>query len=327
MLLPDKANKAIKIAAVIIGVAADGIMLFICFTSQALDLQSKVAFGALGIMIILLIPITYNERAYKLWFSLVICAIFFDTSFLLAKTDPDNASEVATVDNDKELARLDAIAKEKSDALKKKQDEYAQANNGATLRELNNQIENARIDATKAEDERKARYKLVESGGVIVNPITSSQIFQSFPKAMQRGRQLQAFMYGLISIIIQGMIVFALSEKSSKKSWIRMIAGKYIEYLQKKIEAKIGITIEPDNKLNHELVSKFVNANWTGFRANKGKNILSQKSFMEFFSTRGGFSVDEYKKIKQRAIDKGIISPGDEIQETDENKAIMELVK
>jgi hypothetical protein len=76
----------------------------------------------------------------------------------------------------------------------------------------------------------------------------------------------------------------------------------------------------------HESVKKFVDANWIGLRTNKTRKILSQQSFMEFYSTRGGFQVDEYKRIKQLAIDREVITPGDEILVESEGLAIMRLM-
>jgi len=183
MLLPDWANKFVKGAAIFIGVVADGIMLFACFTSQTSDLMGKIAFGTLGIMIILLIPICYNERAFKLWICLVTVAVFFDTSFLLAQTDTDRAMIVATVENDAELKRLTKKADDAAIALQKKQDEYDRANNGATLRELDNQITQSREDSKAADKARQDRFNAVESGAVVLNPLTSADIFDAIPKS------------------------------------------------------------------------------------------------------------------------------------------------
>jgi antitoxin component HigA of HigAB toxin-antitoxin module len=343
MLLPEWANKFVKGAAILIGVVADGIMLFACFTSQTSDLMGKVAFGTLGIMIILLIPILYNERAYKLWLCAVTVAIFFDTSFLLAQTDTERAQIVATVENDQELKRLTIKADSAAAALQKKQDEYDKSQNGATLRELNNQINQAREDSKISDKARQDRFNAIESGAVVLNPLTSQDIFDAIPKALRSGRQLQAFMYGLIAIIIQGMIVFALSEKIKRRNWFRDILGRILESVQDKIEQKLDPKLPPVKSdeiqqigpkvvkkwstTPRDIVEKFVKTNWIGFKSNKSKKILSQQSFIEFYSTRGGFSIDDYKRLKQLSIDRGVISPGDEIIIFDENKAIGELMR
>jgi Ca2+/Na+ antiporter len=340
MKLPNWAEKIVKGAAILIGVIADGIMLFACFTSQTHDIMGKIAFGTLGIMIILLIPIVYNERAFKLWLCLVTVAVFFDTSFLLAQTDTTRAQITATAENDSELARLTTKANDASSTLKKKQDEYDKSQNGATLRELDRQITAAREDYKTAEDKRQSRFNDVESGKIIMNPLNSSDIFEAIPKALKSGRELQAFMYSLIAIIIQGMIVFALTEKIKQKSWLRAMIGRLIELAQKNIESKFDIkTAEkiPETEApkiikkwvstSLDTVEKFVKTNWIGYKSNKSKKILSQQSFIEFYSTRGGFSIDDYKKLKQLAIDRSVITPGDEIIIYDESEAIKELMK
>lgn len=335
MKLPEWSEKIIKAFALLIGAIADGIMLFICFTSQAVDISGKIAFGAIGITIILLIPIVFNARWFKLWLALVTVAVFFDTSFLLAQSDPDRINAVATVDTDQELKRLTKKAEDDAAALQKKQDEYDRATKGDTLRELNNQILLARDDANKSELARSERFKKVESGEITLNPITSSDIFDAIPKSLRSGRELYFYMFGLIAVIIQGMIIFALSERIKKQSWLRLIFSRYIEILQKRIEDKIefkqdipkpgrGRPAGSKNKTEVELedIEKFISTNWMGLRTNKSNKILSQASFMEFYSSRGGFPLGKYKIIKQMAIDREVITPGDEIIIADEDDAL-----
>jgi len=231
MKIPPKIKPWIKITSLIIGVIADGIMLFACFTSQAPDLLGKIAFGTIGIMIILLIPITYEEKAFKLWLCLVIVAVFFDTSYLLATTKPIDADKIITVDNDKEIAAIDIKIATANASLSKAQDNYSKALSDPTItrptmENLNQQIIDSRADVKSRESDRKSRVIFIESG-LAARQLTADDIFKAIPDSIG-SRPFQFSMYLLIAVILQGFIVFSLSEENKKKSLFTQLMDKIL---------------------------------------------------------------------------------------------------
>lgn len=231
MKIPPKIKPWIKIASLIIGVIADGIMLFACFTSQAPDPLGKVAFGTIGIMIILLIPITYEEKAFKLWLCLVIVAVFFDTSYLLATTKPIEPDKIITVDNDKELAEIIKNIDKANNSLDLAQANYTKALSDPTItrptmENLNQQITDARNDLKAKENDKKSRIAFIESG-MVYRQITAQDIFNAIPESIGT-RPFQFSMYLLIAVILQGFIVFSLSEETKNKSLFAQLMDKIL---------------------------------------------------------------------------------------------------
>lgn len=218
----------VKFLALGVGVIADGIMLFACFISQAHDDLSRVAFGAIAIMIVLLIPITYEEKAFKLWLCLVGVAVFFDTSYLLVTTSAKDAE--VTTQTDAELSRLTNLANDAEMAVQEAQAKYNDALKDPsitrpTMIDLDRQLTQAREDSARKEAARRARYDLVESGKVMSQQVTAADIFDAIPQALQTGKILQSIIYSLIAVIIQGMIVFSLSEPTQKRTIMETVKG------------------------------------------------------------------------------------------------------
>jgi hypothetical protein len=324
-------NKIIRKVALGVGVIADGIMIFICFIMQPNEPIAQVAFAALGITIVLLIPITKNEGAFKLWLCLVFIAIFFDTSYLLASTKTSGAI-VETVETDQYLKQLSESYEQSLIDFNSQQLSYSQALKDPsittkTMALVDKNFNDAKLSKNEKEKKKTDRYELVKSGKVISIRITADIIFNAIPDAIwgHEQRRVQAFIYGLMAIVIQGMIVFALNRKK-KVSRIKFIIDALTNRLYENIENKLKIKSVIDRPfIDISLIENFVTANWIGLRSNNTKKILSPQSFIEFYSTRGGFNVDDYKKIKQRAIDRQVITPGDEIILSNESDAIEAL--
>lgn len=224
MKFPPKIKHGVKLIALIIGMIADGIMLFVCFTAQAVDLPSRIAFAAIGITIIFLIPVTYEDKARKLWLCLVIVAVFYDTSYLLAITDAKKT--VATIDNDQELGRLTAEKNQADNTEKSFRDAYIKALSDPTVTaktqaDISAQLNDAKKASELAESKRSDRYKEVSSGSVMSSVITAEVIFLAIPKGIADGHIAQVIMNSLIAIIIQGMIVFSLSDGQLNRQGIK----------------------------------------------------------------------------------------------------------
>jgi hypothetical protein len=92
-----------------------------------------------------------------------------------------------------------------------------------------------------------------------------------------------------------------------------------IEFVVFDPRVKKGSTRELLHIAENDEVENWVWSNWAG----KSGRIISFESFNKFWNAagRGGFSEETYKKIKQAAIDSGVISPGDEIIITDQTEA------
>lgn len=320
MKIPQNIKPWIKILGLAIGIIADGIMLFACFTSQAPDPLGKFAFGALGIMIILLIPITYEERAFKLWFCLVLVAVFFDTSYLLATTREPLPGEIITIENDSELKRLTGLATTAQEALDTKLAEYDKAMKVDTRAQLDRQITETRQDATAKEQARKTRHDVIERGEVSGIKVTSKAIFEAIPEAM-KGRWLHLFAYLLLSIIIQGIIIFSIDEPTSKKSFIARLLDRKKPASSPTIVSTKKPIKKPTKKPAVDHVSRWVSACWVGIE-NGRKDIISRSSFEEFYRTRGGFPAERYDAIKQAAQDASVIDPAGEILIKDKREAV-----
>jgi hypothetical protein len=325
--LPPLLKRIIKILALALGAGADGIMLYACFTSQAVDPLARVAFGAIGIAIVALIPMAYEDKARKFWLALVTVAVFFDTSYLLATTELKETN--VTIENDAELAGLTADKKAASDGLALANKDYSDGLHdptitAKTMESLERRVNKAIEDEATKEQKRLDRFNAVESGLVISEQITADKIFKAIPDAIfsENKRYLQLFMYFMIACILQGMIVFALYEYEPKE---KNIIIKLLEkFINRKTVSKKGRPVGSKNNTEIELedIEKFISANWIGLKTNKTSKILSQSSFMEFYSTRGGFPLGKYKIIKQTAIDREVITPGDEIIIADEDDAL-----
>lgn len=230
MILPGWLKSSIKKIALAVGVIADGIMLFICFTSQVMDLPSKIAFAAIGLTIIILVPIAYEERAMGFWRLLAAIAIFFDTSYLLAST------EILPVTDEQrqELAEAKQAAAEAKESLDKTQADYSKALDNPTITAKTQEnisilLENNRDDADKKEAAYKALKSKVETG----HPeITAERVFEAIPKAITH-RPVHLVVYGILASILQWMIAFALKD-NNQSSKLKLYMPQFIKNINRK---------------------------------------------------------------------------------------------
>jgi hypothetical protein len=244
--------------------------------------------GALSLVVVLFGVRAWIKGNKVLWAMFAFVAFFFDLSFVLVSTDVQSQ----TTGPDTELVRLTTKQDEADKDLRDLRRQFDEAQKQETMDKLQEQILISESKANIAKRDRDERMQATEHAKP---PITADALFSAIPDAIKPKRWIPLVVFGILFSGLQLTIISAATDAPT---------------VRRRRDDPVEINDDVEN---------WVWSNWAG----KSGHIISFESFKKFWNTgdRGGFSEDAYKKIKQAAIDSGVISPGDEIIITDQVEA------
>jgi|GEM_PF-6921971 len=243
--------------------------------------------GALSLVVVLFGVRAWIKGNKVLWAMFAFIAFFFDLSFVLVSTDVQSKS----TGPDTELVRLTTKQDEADADVRDLQRQYDEAGKRETMDQIYEQLKAAREVAAGAKKDRGERLRMAEQAHP---PITADALFSAIPDAVKPKRWIPLTVFAILFAGLQLTIVSAATDAPTAR--IR----------RRDTPAEVN-----------EDVENWVWSNWAG----KNGRIISFESFRKFWDSKGGFDEDMYKKIKQAAIDSGVVSPGDEILIEDQAEA------
>jgi hypothetical protein len=282
-------NRILDSYGLVVALVIDILIVGICFLVVSPGPVEAVAMGALSLVVVLFGVRAWIKGNKVLWAMFAFVAFFFDLSFVLVSTDVQSQA----TGPDTELVRLTTKQDEADRAVSDLQRQYDEAAKRETMDQIFAQLETARGVAAEAKRDRDRRLNQTEHAKP---PITADALFMAIPEAaIEPRRIIPLVVFGILFSGLQLTIISAATDAPTVRR-----------------REKISVS-------ENDEVENWVWSNWAG----KSGRIISFESFNKFWNAagRGGFSEETYKKIKQAAIDSGVISPGDEIIITDQAEA------
>lgn len=279
-------NKILDGYGLIVALAIDILIVGICFVVVSPGVIEAIAMAALSLVVVLFGVRAWIKGNKVLWAMFAFVAFFFDLSFVLVSTDVQSKS----TGPDTELVRLTTKQDEADADVRDLQRQYDEAGKRETMDQIYGQLLIARDVSAAAKIDRDERLRAKENAKP---PITADGLFSAIPDAVKPKRWIP-------------LIVFAI-----------LFSGLQLTIISAATDAPVARVRRRDAPEVKEDVENWVWSNWAG----KNGRIISFESFRKFWDSKGGFDEDMYKKIKQAAIDSGVISPGDEILIEDKAEA------
>jgi hypothetical protein len=255
---------------------------------------------------------TMEKVYFFVWIGFTAITFFGGVCFMMTTVQigsdaPPKPQYVIIAENEynESKATLVTLQKEQKEFLDKNQRTNA-ATYDQRIADENAIIDDKNIKLTAANDRLKSEW----SGSS--DKIKALSVFNRLPLIMTApsAALIIALIFFSIGFGTLETVIFVMAGKIGKEGMIQ--------------PTKKGRPAGSKNKREIEIedFEKFISANWIGLRTSNNSKILSQASFMEFYDSRGGFPVWKYKYIKQLAIDREIITPGDEIIIKNEDEAL-----
>lgn len=315
MTLPPKINKIIDAGGLAVALAVDLVLNFICFSVLAPDALTRIAFIAVGIMIVLFVLRSWSKRQFLLYAVFVLVVFFFDYSFILESTRAQ--SQEITAETDTELSRLSTELTTAQKTLTDLHGQYDRAVRADTLREINNQIETTQARIDQYNTDYKSRLQLIESGKHTGVKLTSANIFLSIPHAWDDKRYIQMIIYALIFAGLQFIVASSVDNKKIKVVVKPQTEPRRAPKRRRHIPAPLP---EAD-------VARFVKWNWYRAETGMATSILPKEVFFDLVKKRNErFSGSVYNRILAAAKRNKIIDSDGKILEMDQNLAIRKII-
>jgi hypothetical protein len=332
MILPRHLELPIDIGGLIVALVVDIVMNVICFATLAPDMITRVAFVAIGIMIVLFVPRSWSKRQFVAWAVFASVVFFFDYSFMLVATKAQTEHKTVNVFIDDEVIRLDNEKKLHDANILDLQRQYSEAARRETMDQINENIEAERALAIKADESRSARIQFLTKQVELSSGITSAEIFTAIPDAAKDGRIIQLIVFGLIFVGLQLIIGTSIDNKT--KNLVSCDAdktetGPTIEDISKMVESGNSVAVqqeEPDVTVTSQDVDRFVRLTWYRVEQHTNAHILPKESCIAYFKKIGD-PIDDavYDKISVSAHEAGLINDDDIVRVTDASLATKRL--
>ena len=310
MTLPPKINKIIDVGGLFVALVVDLVLNFICFSVLAPDALTRIAFIAVGIMIVLFVLRSWSKRQFAIYVVFVIVVFFFDYSFILESTRAQ--SNEVTAETDTELTRLSNELTTAQNTLIDLHGQYDRAVRADTLREINNQLETTQIRIDQYNADYKSRLQLIESGKHTGVRITAKNIMHAIPNAWSDKRYIEMIVFAMIFAGLQFIVASSVDNKI------------VIKAEHKRTPKRKRTTPTP---LPEADVSRFVKWNWYRAETGMATSILPKEVFFDLVKKRNEqFSGSIYNRILAAAKRNGIIDADGKILIMDQNLAIKKII-
>lgn len=314
MTLPPKITRAIDTGGLAVALAVDLTMNVICFSVIAPDWITRIAFIAVGVMIVLFVLRSLAKRQFAVWAVFVSVVFFFDYSFALETTKIQGSAVTASTDT--ECVRL-LEAKSRSDAtIADLHEQYKTAMKRETLEELDAQIiaEQARSDRYEAQYD--ARAKELASGHERAK-ITADSVFYAVPTAYADGRYVPMIVFALVFFGLQLIIFTSMTDKTETQHQAPEPVRK---------PAKKRRTVKPAAQYSREDVERFVHWSWYRVKARTSDYLMDYDGFSDIARLQGvEYPRDKYDALVARCRRMKLVGADGRVMTFDEAKAIETL--
>jgi hypothetical protein len=259
---------------------------------------TRVAFIAIGIMLVLFVPRSWSKRQFVAWAVFASVVFFFDYSFALVATKAQATHATVNVYADAEVIRLDNERAAHAANIIDLQAQYAAAAKRETMDQINANIEAERALAVRADEARAARVRELTRSVERSSGITSAEIFTAIPDAARDGRYIQLAIFGLIFVGLQ-LIIATSIDNGVKRAAVLMPAAP-------------TATITPDD------IDRYVRLTWFRVEQNTDTHALPRDSYIAYFK-KINEPLDEkvYDMINLQAHESGLINDDDVIRVKD----------
>ena len=321
MNLPPKINNIIDAGGLLVALIVDVVLNIICFSVLAPDTLTRVAFVAIGVMIVLFVFRSWSKRQYIAWGVFVIVVFFFDLSFTLESTRTQ--AEEVNKTQDTELVRIDGLIADTNDAIKDLRQQYKEAMRRETMDELQIQLDNEQTKLAKYTEDRDKRFALVEEGKTNKVEISAENIFNAIPNAFKSRRLIPLFIWALVFFGVQLIVASSIDNKIKSAPPKKRAPAKKRKPRAKAKQKKE--TSHPNITLND--VKLWVRWNW--YRVTEGQSdYLIDKSV--FFSGLAKqdieFEESKYDYLLKRAKELKVVDSKGHALVKDEAKAVAIIV-
>lgn len=316
MNLPPKINTIIDAGGLLVALIVDIVLNIICFSVLAPDTLTRVAFVAIGVMIVLFVFRSWSKRQFVAWGIFVIVVFFFDLSFTLEATRTQ-AEEIQQA-QDTELVRIDGLITDTNEAIKDLRLQYKEAMKRETMDELQIQLDNEQVKLSKYESDRDNRFELVESGETSKTEISAENIFNAIPNAFNSRRLIPLFIWALVFLGVQLIVASSIDNKVKPSEPVKPTPKK------RKPRAKRP-KIRPSITLND--VKLWVRWNW--YRVTEGQSdyLIDKSVFFSGIAKQDiEFDESKYDYLLKRAKELKVVDSKGHALVKDEAKAVAIIV-
>jgi len=324
MTLPRRLELPIDIGGLIVALVVDIVMNVVCFATLAPDLVTRIAFIAIGIMIVLFVPRSWSKRQFVAWAVFASVVFFFDYSFALVATKAQTTHTTVNVFADPEVVRLDGEIAKYDARIEELTRQYGDAAKRETMDQLDAQIKDEKSARLAAETDRKARIREVTQQVKRSSGITSAEIFTAIPDAARDGRIIQLVIFGLIFVGLQ-LIIATSIDNGVKLPAVAPVAVAPPVATPAPSPAPIAHAPDPVVITTAD-IDKYVEWTWFRVKQKSDTHALPRETLLAHLK-RIDQPIDEsvYDVINHEAHESGIINADDVIHVTDDALAARRL--
>lgn len=213
MKIPERLEKLIDATGLVIALVVDLIVIPICMITIAPDFLTKIAFVCIGETIVLFVFRSWAKGQIPAWIIFAATVFFFDFSFSLIATESQTNKKSDMYDA--EIVRIDNEIEKANQQIAKLQEERTISTRPETIKSISDDIDTENSNIREFKDDRKVREKeLKKTGGIY---ITADSVFNAIPQAIQKKRYLPLFVFGLMFLGLQAVVVTSIDSQNKQK--------------------------------------------------------------------------------------------------------------
>lgn len=213
MKIPERLEKLIDATGLVIALVVDLIVIPICMMTIAPDFLTKIAFVCIGETIVLFVFRSWAKGQIPAWIIFAATVFFFDFSFSLIATESQTNKKSDMYDA--EIVRIDSEIEKANQQIAKLQEERTISTRPETIKSISDDIDTENSNIREFKDDRKVREKeLKKTGGIY---ITADSVFNAIPQAIQKKRYLPLFVFGLMFLGLQAVVVTSIDSQNKQK--------------------------------------------------------------------------------------------------------------
>jgi len=320
MNLPPKINTIIDAGGLLVALVVDIVLNIICFSVLAPDTLTRVAFVAIGVMIVLFVFRSWSKRQFVAWGIFVIVVFFFDLSFTLEATRTQ--AEETQQTQDTELTRIDGLITDTNEAIKDLRLQYKEAMKRETMDELQIQLDNEQVKLSKYEDDRDKRFEMVESGETSKTEISAENIFNAIPNAFNSRRLIPLFIWALVFLGVQLIVASSIDNKKELHKYNKNTKKTDPKKRKRKPRSRPA---EPKIRPNITLNDVKLWVRWNWYRVTEGQSdyLIDKSVFFSGIAKQDiEFDESKYDYLLKRAKELKVIDSKGHALVKDEAKAV-----
>lgn len=318
MKLPPRLELPIDIGGLLVALIVDITLNVICFATLAPDMVTRVAFVAIGVMIVLFVPRSWSKRQFAAWAVFASVVFFFDYSFTLVATSAQAEHANVNIYQDAEVLRIESDTVKREESISRLQDQYDKAAKRETMDQIKDMIDDER-DAIKINNtDRAKRLAELKRESETNSGITSDKLFSAIIDAVRTGRITELIIFGLIFIGLQLIMASSIDNKIARSIKPSKSDQSNAAYTTAQATARApapSVEISPDD------VDNFVQWTWFRYDSQTDEHAVPKEPVLSYLEKKHTPMDDAvYDAINNAAHELGIIDAENKIC-VDKNKS------